>query len=102
MVVVSFRLILIVFLSIFRKLIFAFNACRFVKSNAIVITNKDTTIGIGSGQSSRLDSCEIAINKMNNSEISSLLVSRNKDINKKIKKVVGIIHLQHCLSAGIK
>ena len=43
-----------------------------------------------------------AINKMNNSEISSLLVSRNKDINKKIKKVVGIIHLQHCLSAGIK
>ena len=47
-----------------NNLIFAFNACRFVKSNAIVITNKDTTIGIGSGQSSRLDSCEIAINKM--------------------------------------
>ncbi len=43
-----------------------------------------------------------AINKMNNSEISSLLVSKNKDINKKVKKVVGVIHLQHCLSAGIK
>ena len=48
-----------------KNLIFAFNVCRFVKSNAIVITNKDSTIGIGSGQPSRLDSCEIAINKMN-------------------------------------
>ena len=48
-----------------NNLIFAFNICRFVKSNAIVITNKDSTIGIGSGQPSRLDSCEIAINKMN-------------------------------------
>ena len=47
-----------------KNLIFAFNVCRFVKSNAIVISNNDSTIGIGSGQSSRLDSCEIAINKM--------------------------------------
>ena len=35
------------------------------KSNAIVLSNKDSIIGIGSGQPSRLDSCEIAINKMN-------------------------------------
>jgi phosphoribosylaminoimidazolecarboxamide formyltransferase/IMP cyclohydrolase len=48
----------------FKNLIFAFNICRFVKSNAIVISNKDSIIGIGSGQPSRLDSCEIAINKM--------------------------------------
>ncbi len=47
-----------------KNLIFAFNICRFVKSNAIVISNSDSTIGIGSGQPSRLDSCEIAINKM--------------------------------------
>ena len=47
-----------------KNLIFAFNVCRFVKSNAIVILNKDSTIGIGSGQPSRLDSCKIAINKM--------------------------------------
>ena len=47
-----------------KNLIFAFNISRFVKSNAIVIANKDSTIGIGSGQPSRLDSCEIAINKM--------------------------------------
>ncbi len=47
-----------------KNLIFAFNVCRFVKSNAIVIANKNSTVGIGSGQPSRLDSCEIAINKM--------------------------------------
>ena len=48
-----------------KNLIFAFNVCRYVKSNAIVIANNNTTVGIGSGQPSRLDSCQIAINKMN-------------------------------------
>tara|TARA_B110000483_G_scaffold167020_1_gene197598 strand:- start:33 stop:506 length:474 start_codon:yes stop_codon:yes gene_type:complete len=48
-----------------KNLIFAFNVCRYVKSNAIVLASKDATIGIGSGQPSRLDSCQIAINKMN-------------------------------------
>ena len=47
-----------------NKLIFAFNVCRSVKSNAIVITRDYKTIGIGSGQPSRLDSCKIAIDKM--------------------------------------
>ena len=47
-----------------ENLIFAFNACRYVKSNAIVIASDKSTLGIGSGQPSRLDSCEIAINKM--------------------------------------
>ena len=49
----------------FENLIFAFNICRFVKSNAIVLARNKTTIGIGSGQPSRIDSCEIAIKKMN-------------------------------------
>ena len=47
-----------------KDLIFAFNICRYVKSNAIVIAANQTTAGIGSGQPSRLDSCQIAINKM--------------------------------------
>ncbi len=47
-----------------KDLIFAFNICRFVKSNAIVIVSNKSTVGIGSGQPSRLDSCELAINKM--------------------------------------
>jgi phosphoribosylaminoimidazolecarboxamide formyltransferase/IMP cyclohydrolase len=47
-----------------KNLIFAFNVCRYVKSNAIVLASNDTTTGIGSGQPSRLDSCQIAIDKM--------------------------------------
>jgi phosphoribosylaminoimidazolecarboxamide formyltransferase/IMP cyclohydrolase len=47
-----------------KNLIFAFNVCRYVKSNAIVIAGNKTTVGIGSGQPSRLDSCQIAIDKM--------------------------------------
>jgi len=42
---------------------FAFNICKFVKSNAIVLSNGKSTIGIGTGQTSRLDSCKIASNK---------------------------------------
>ena len=51
-----------------RNLIFAFNVCRYVKSNAIVLASQDTTVGIGSGQPSRLDSCQIAIDKMHKFE----------------------------------
>ena len=47
-----------------RNLMFAFNICRYTKSNAIVLARNETTVGIGSGQPSRLDSCQIAINKM--------------------------------------
>ena len=48
-----------------KNLIFAFNVCRYVKSNAIVLASQKSTVGIGSGQPSRLDSCKIAIEKMN-------------------------------------
>ncbi len=49
---------------IMKELIFSFNVCRSVKSNAIVISQNNKTLGIGSGQPSRLDSCKIAIEKM--------------------------------------
>jgi phosphoribosylaminoimidazolecarboxamide formyltransferase / IMP cyclohydrolase len=42
---------------------FAFNICKYVKSNAIILCNNFSTIGIGAGQSSRLDSCKIATEK---------------------------------------
>ena len=42
---------------------FAFNVCKHVKSNAIVLCNNFATIGIGAGQPSRLDSCKIAVQK---------------------------------------
>ena len=42
---------------------FAFNVCKYVKSNAIVLCSNFSTIGIGAGQPSRLDSCKIATQK---------------------------------------
>ena len=46
-----------------NSLKFAFNVCKFVKSNAIVLVNGKSTIGIGAGQPSRLGSCKIASEK---------------------------------------
>ena len=43
-----------------------------------------------------------AIDKMNKKKITSLLVFRNKEIKRKLKNLVGILHLHHCLSRGIK
>ncbi len=42
---------------------FALNICKFAKSNSIIISNNFSTIGIGAGQPSRIDSCKIAIQK---------------------------------------
>ena len=42
---------------------FAYRVCKYVKSNAIVITKDSSTIGIGAGQQNRLDSCKIAVKK---------------------------------------
>jgi len=47
-----------------KNLMFAFNICRYVKSNSIVLAQNESTVGIGSGQPSRIDSCKIAIDKM--------------------------------------
>ncbi|OUW61638.1 MAG: bifunctional phosphoribosylaminoimidazolecarboxamide formyltransferase/IMP cyclohydrolase [Candidatus Pelagibacter sp. TMED203] len=46
-----------------KEIEFAFNVCKFIKSNAIVLTDNFSTIGIGAGQPSRLDSCKIATQK---------------------------------------
>ncbi len=41
-------------------LLFAWKVAKFVKSNAIIYTNNNATIGIGAGQMSRIDSTNIA------------------------------------------
>ncbi|QHG92485.1 bifunctional phosphoribosylaminoimidazolecarboxamide formyltransferase/IMP cyclohydrolase PurH [Coxiella endosymbiont of Amblyomma sculptum] len=46
-----------------QDLYFAWNIVKYVKSNAIVCTKNQTTLGIGSGQSSRVFSVKIAIMK---------------------------------------
>ena len=47
----------------YEALDFAWRVCKHVKSNAIVFTNRDQTVGIGAGQMSRVDSSRIAVQK---------------------------------------
>ncbi len=46
-----------------EDLLFAWNVCKHVKSNAIILANGSRTVGIGAGQMSRIDSIRIAIMK---------------------------------------
>ena len=55
-----------------QEIEFAYNICKFVKSNSIVITKNLSTIGIGAGQQSRVDSCRIAIRKAKRFQLSKL------------------------------
>ncbi len=45
------------------ELFFAWRVVRHVRSNAIVLTRERRTIGIGSGQTSRIDACDNALMK---------------------------------------
>lgn len=47
----------------YEALDFAWRVCKHVKSNAIIFTNRDQTVGIGAGQMSRVDSSKIAVQK---------------------------------------
>lgn len=47
----------------YEALDFAWRICKHVKSNAIVFTTRDQTVGIGAGQMSRVDSSKIAVQK---------------------------------------
>ncbi len=57
------------------ELEFAWNVVRHVKSNAIVLSKDNATVGIGAGQMSRVDSVEIAISKAAARAAGSVLAS---------------------------
>ena len=46
-----------------EQLIFAMSVCKHTKSNAIVVVQNFQTVGLGAGQTSRVDACEIACKK---------------------------------------
>ena len=54
----------------FASLLFAWRVIKHVKSNAIVITQGERTVGIGAGQMSRVDAVKIAIMKLKEIEIN--------------------------------
>ena len=53
-----------------KALQFAWVVCKHIKSNGIVLAMADRTIGIGTGQMSRIDSVEIALMKARNAKLS--------------------------------
>ncbi len=46
-----------------RDLLFAWQICKHVRSNAIVLARDSATAGIGAGQMSRVDSVRLAVDK---------------------------------------
>lgn len=59
-----------------EDLIFAFTVCKHVKSNAIIYVKDGTTVGIGAGQMSRIDSTVVGAQKA-------------KDVNENTKSAKG-------------
>ena len=48
------------------------------------------------------DTALSAINTMNTKGITSLLVAKKSDIKKKVKRLVGVLHMHTALALGIK
>jgi phosphoribosylaminoimidazolecarboxamide formyltransferase/IMP cyclohydrolase len=48
---------------IMRDLAFAWRACRSVKSNAILLTADEATVGVGMGQVNRVDAAHLAVSR---------------------------------------
>ena len=58
-----------------ESLLFAWRACKHVKSNCILLAQGTKTVGIGAGQMSRVDSCIIATRKAGERAKRSVLAS---------------------------
>jgi len=58
-----------------NDLLFGWQIVKSVKSNAIVLTANNSTVGIGAGQMSRIDAAEIAIRKSNGRCKNSIMAS---------------------------
>lgn len=57
------------------NLIFAWKACRAVKSNAIVLAKGSATVGVGMGQVNRVDSCRLAVERAGDRAAGSVAAS---------------------------
>ncbi len=58
-----------------EELLFAWNVCKHVKSNAIVVTRDRTTLGVGAGQMNRVGSIKIALEQAGEKAKGAVLAS---------------------------
>lgn len=57
------------------ELLFAWKICKHVKSNAIVVSNDRTTLGVGAGQMNRVGSAKIALEQAGEKAQGAILAS---------------------------
>lgn len=62
-----------------EQLVFAMNICKYVKSNAITVVNNFQTVGLGAGQTSRVDACEIACKKASEFFDGEAVINKSQD-----------------------
>lgn len=58
-----------------QELLFAWKICKHVKSNAIVVTNDRTSLGVGAGQMNRVGSVKIALEQAGDKARDGILAS---------------------------
>jgi phosphoribosylaminoimidazolecarboxamide formyltransferase/IMP cyclohydrolase len=58
-----------------QDLVFAWRACRSVKSNAILLAHDLASVGVGMGQVNRVDSCRLAVERAGDRAASSVAAS---------------------------
>jgi phosphoribosylaminoimidazolecarboxamide formyltransferase/IMP cyclohydrolase len=60
---------------VLADLAFAWRACRYVKSNAILLASGGASVGIGMGQVNRVDSCKLAVDRAGERAAGSVAAS---------------------------
>jgi phosphoribosylaminoimidazolecarboxamide formyltransferase/IMP cyclohydrolase len=60
---------------VLADLVFAWRACRSVKSNAILLAHDGASVGIGMGQVNRVDSCGLAVSRAGERAAGSVAAS---------------------------
>ena len=60
---------------VLADLAFAWKACRYVKSNAILLAKDGASVGVGMGQVNRVDSCRLAVERAGDRAAGSVAAS---------------------------
>ncbi len=60
---------------VLADLLFAWKACRAVKSNAILLASDGASVGVGMGQVNRVDSCRLAVSRAGDRAAGSVAAS---------------------------
>ena len=60
---------------VLADLVFAWRACRAVKSNAILLASDGASVGVGMGQVNRVDSCRLAVERAGERAAGSVAAS---------------------------